>query len=183
MSPSSASSGHWTTSPATLIAAGTTPSEQATRRQQLLTRCNIQAVPPSPTPPGWKLPPTNSKRPSCCSTACRMKSSVASVPPSNLSSWDTVAIANWRGFSAWTRKTPDKIAQLLQQTGIPISTNTVARLLHGMNYSLHLNRKQLATGSSPDRDQQFQRRHQEAGTGRQFQKLRRQVGPLAAPGE
>ena len=83
----------------------------------------------------------------------------------------------------WTRKTPDNIAQLLQQTGIPISTNTVARLLHGMNYSLHLNRKQLATGSSPDRDQQFQRRHQEAGTGRQSQKLRRQVGPLAGPGE
>ena len=55
----------------------------------------------------------------------------------------------------WTRKTPDKIAQLLQQTGIPISANTVARLLHGMNYSLRVNRKQLATDSSPDRDHQF----------------------------
>jgi hypothetical protein len=55
----------------------------------------------------------------------------------------------------WTRKTPDKIAQLLQQTGTPISANTVARLLHDMDYSLRVNRKQLATASSPDRDQQF----------------------------
>ncbi len=55
----------------------------------------------------------------------------------------------------WTRKTPDKIAQLLQQTGIPVSANTVARLLHQMNYSLRVNRKQLASASSPGRDQQF----------------------------
>lgn len=55
----------------------------------------------------------------------------------------------------WTRKTPDKIAQLLQQTGMPISASTVARLLHAMNYSLRVNRKQLTTGSSPDRNQQF----------------------------
>lgn len=55
----------------------------------------------------------------------------------------------------WTRKTPEKIAELLQQTGIPISANTVARLLHDMDYSLRVNRKQIATASSPDRDQQF----------------------------
>jgi hypothetical protein len=55
----------------------------------------------------------------------------------------------------WTRKTPEKIAQLLQQVDIPVSAKTVARLLHDMNYSLRVNRKQLATDSSPERDQQF----------------------------
>lgn len=55
----------------------------------------------------------------------------------------------------WTRKTPDRIAELLQQTGIPISANTVARLLHDLDYSLRVNRKQLATSSSPERDPQF----------------------------
>ena len=55
----------------------------------------------------------------------------------------------------WTRRTPEKIAELLQQTGIPISVNTVARLLYQMDYSLRVNRKQLATSSSRERDQQF----------------------------
>ena len=55
----------------------------------------------------------------------------------------------------WTRKTPERIAELLQQTGIPISANTVARLLHDLDYSLRVNRKQLATSSSPECDQQF----------------------------
>jgi len=55
----------------------------------------------------------------------------------------------------WTRKTPERIAELLQQTGIPISANTVARLLHDLDYSLRVNRKQLATSSSRERDQQF----------------------------
>lgn len=55
----------------------------------------------------------------------------------------------------WTRKTPDRIAELLQQTGIPISANTVARLLHHLDYSLRVNRKQLAASYSPERDQQF----------------------------
>ena len=39
----------------------------------------------------------------------------------------------------WTHRTPEKIAQLLQQLGISISANTVARLLHGMDYSLRVN--------------------------------------------
>ena len=56
----------------------------------------------------------------------------------------------------WTRKTPQKIAQLLEQVDIPVSANTVARLLHSMNYSLRANRKNLASGASPFRDQQFQ---------------------------
>jgi hypothetical protein len=56
----------------------------------------------------------------------------------------------------WTHKTPQKIAELLAQVDIPVSANTVARLLHNMNYSLRANRKKLATHSSPFRDQQFQ---------------------------
>src|SRR5207253_8661655 len=56
----------------------------------------------------------------------------------------------------WTRKTTEKIAEVLQQIDIPVSANTVARLLHQMAFSLRVNRKQIATNSSPYRDQQFQ---------------------------
>src|SRR5438874_2691652 len=52
--------------------------------------------------------------------------------------------------------TTEKIAEILQQIDIPVSANTVARLLHQMNFSLRVNRKQIATNSSPYRDQQFQ---------------------------
>ena len=55
----------------------------------------------------------------------------------------------------WAHKTPEKIAELLQQTGIPIPANTVARLLYQMDYSLRVNRKELAASSSRERDQQF----------------------------
>lgn len=37
-----------------------------------------------------------------------------------------------------------------------ISASTVARLLHQMDFSLRVNRKQLATNHSPDRNQQFE---------------------------
>jgi transposase len=47
--------------------------------------------------------------------------------------------------------------ELLRQLGIEISANTVARLLHEMDFSLRVNRKAIATDSSPDRDQQFPR--------------------------
>jgi Rhodopirellula transposase DDE domain len=53
----------------------------------------------------------------------------------------------------WTRKTTEKIALLLQQIQIPVSANTVARLLEQMEFSLCVNRKQIATNSSPYRDQ------------------------------
>jgi len=56
----------------------------------------------------------------------------------------------------WTRKTTEKIAELLQQIDIPVSANTVSRLLYQMDFSLRVNRKQIATNSSPHRDQQFQ---------------------------
>ena len=36
-----------------------------------------------------------------------------------------------------------------------VSSNTVARLLHQMGYSLRVNHKKIPTDSSPDRDQQF----------------------------
>ena len=56
----------------------------------------------------------------------------------------------------WTHRTPEKIAQLLLQFGISISANTVARLLHSMDYSLRVNHKTLATSSSADRNEQFE---------------------------
>ena len=55
----------------------------------------------------------------------------------------------------WTHKTPAGIAELLRQLDIEISANTVARLLHDMDFSLRVNRKTMAADSSPDRDQQF----------------------------
>ena len=56
----------------------------------------------------------------------------------------------------WTRKTTEKIAEVLQEIDIPVSANTVARLLYQMDFSLRVNRKQIATNSSTYRDQQFQ---------------------------
>jgi hypothetical protein len=56
----------------------------------------------------------------------------------------------------WSRRTTGKIAELLEQAGIFVSSNTVARLLHQMDYSLRVNHKMLPTDSSPDRDQQFE---------------------------
>lgn len=56
----------------------------------------------------------------------------------------------------WTRKTTEKIALVLGDQGISVSPNTVARLLYEMDFSLRVNRKSIATNSSPDRDQQFQ---------------------------
>src|SRR5207249_10645754 len=56
----------------------------------------------------------------------------------------------------WTRMATEKIAELLQQIDIPVSANTVSRLLYQMDFSLRVNRKQIATNSSPYRDQQFQ---------------------------
>ena len=56
----------------------------------------------------------------------------------------------------WIRKTTEKIAEVLQQIDLPVSANTVSRLLYQMDFSLRVNRKQIATNSSPYRDQQFQ---------------------------
>jgi hypothetical protein len=56
----------------------------------------------------------------------------------------------------WTRQTTETIAQLLQQIDIPVSATTVSRLLYQMDFSLRVNRKHIATNSSPYRDEQFQ---------------------------
>src|SRR5512146_723995 len=56
----------------------------------------------------------------------------------------------------WTRKTTEKIAEVLRQIDIPVWANTVARVLPQMDFSLRVNRKQIATNSRPHRDQQFQ---------------------------
>lgn len=45
------------------------------------------------------------------------------------------------------------IAEVLQQVDISVSPDTVARLLCQMDFSLPVNRKQIATNSSAD--QQF----------------------------
>jgi hypothetical protein len=56
----------------------------------------------------------------------------------------------------WTRRTTATIAQEMSKLGIAVSPNTVARLLHGMGYSLRVNHKQISTTSHPDRNQQFE---------------------------
>ena len=55
----------------------------------------------------------------------------------------------------WSRRTTAKVALALGGFGITVSAKTVGRLLHRMGYSLRVNQKQLATDSSPDRNDQF----------------------------
>ena len=55
----------------------------------------------------------------------------------------------------WSRKTTSNIAEQLNTLGIAISGNTVGRLLKQMDYKLRVNRKQIASTKSPDRNQQF----------------------------
>jgi len=55
----------------------------------------------------------------------------------------------------WCRRTTGKIADLLGECGLAISANTIARLLHGMKFSLRLNQKTLTTSGSSDRNLQF----------------------------
>jgi hypothetical protein len=55
----------------------------------------------------------------------------------------------------WSRRTTAKIAEALASYGIGVSPNTVARLLHDMDYSLRVNIKTLSTESSADRNLQF----------------------------
>jgi hypothetical protein len=55
-----------------------------------------------------------------------------------------------------SRRTTTTIAEELGELGISVSPNTVARLLHQMGYALHVNRKQVSTNSSPNRNLQFE---------------------------
>jgi hypothetical protein len=59
------------------------------------------------------------------------------------------------GKLRWTRKTTRKIARELCSLGIGISANTVRRLLKKMGYSLRVNRKEIASAKSPERNAQF----------------------------
>ena len=55
----------------------------------------------------------------------------------------------------WTRKTTGKIRDELAKAGIPVSRNTVGRLLKNLGYSLRVNHKKIARGSPETRDRQF----------------------------
>jgi Rhodopirellula transposase DDE domain len=55
----------------------------------------------------------------------------------------------------WCRRTTHNIAELLCQCGLTVSANTIARLLHGMKFSLRVNQKKIATSGSPDPNLQF----------------------------
>lgn len=55
----------------------------------------------------------------------------------------------------WTRKATRKVAKELRSLGIQVSANTVGRLLKQMDYSLRVNRKQIASTNTPERNEQF----------------------------
>ena len=55
----------------------------------------------------------------------------------------------------WTRRTTSNISVQLATLGIAVSKNTVGRLLKQMDFRLRVNRKQIASTKSPDRNQQF----------------------------
>jgi hypothetical protein len=56
----------------------------------------------------------------------------------------------------WTCKSVRRLAGELKAQGHPVSHQTVARLLRGMDYSLQGNRKNKEGAGRPDRDAQFQ---------------------------
>jgi len=56
----------------------------------------------------------------------------------------------------WTYRSLDRIAKALRDAAdIPLSPNTIGRLLEEMDFSLRTNRKTLAEVNHPDRDRQF----------------------------
>ena len=55
----------------------------------------------------------------------------------------------------WTCKSTRQLAQALTETGHPVSSWTVAKLLHWAGYSLQANRKTMEGTHHPDRDAQF----------------------------
>src|SRR5260370_11647113 len=56
----------------------------------------------------------------------------------------------------WTCKSVRKLAEELQHKGHAVSYQTVAELLHQLDYSLQANQKTLEGSQHPDRDQQFE---------------------------
>lgn len=69
----------------------------------------------------------------------------------------------------WTNLTRREIAQLLQQEGIQVSVTVVDQLLERHNYRQRKAQKRLATGTDPQRNEQFEnierlkQTYQEAG--------------------
>jgi len=55
----------------------------------------------------------------------------------------------------WVRSSLRRLRAQLGQQGHPASTNTVARLLRKMGYSLQVNKRKQAGAQHPDRDEQF----------------------------
>ena len=55
----------------------------------------------------------------------------------------------------WMRRTLRGVAAELGRLGIQVSGNTVGRLLRDMDYSLRVNRKEIAASSAPDRNEQM----------------------------
>ena len=56
----------------------------------------------------------------------------------------------------WTRRTTEKIALELDQLGIHVCPNTVARLLKQLDFRLRANQKRVSRTSDPDRNAQFE---------------------------
>ena len=56
----------------------------------------------------------------------------------------------------WTCKSTAQLAAALRRRGHPIGPRTVAKLLHGLDYSLQSNRKIREGSDHPDRNAQFQ---------------------------
>lgn len=60
------------------------------------------------------------------------------------------------GERKWTHQTAERIAEVLfEESGIKVSGTVVRRLLKEQGYSLKSNRKNLSSGSAPNRDEQF----------------------------
>src|SRR5207245_8355886 len=55
----------------------------------------------------------------------------------------------------WTCKSTRQLAAALTDAGHPVSSWTVAHLLHSLGYSLQANRKTMEGTRHPDRDAQF----------------------------
>lgn len=56
----------------------------------------------------------------------------------------------------WTCKSTSRLAEQLQEQGYQVSDQTVARLLHALNYSLQAPRKTKEGSNHPDRNEQFE---------------------------
>ena len=56
----------------------------------------------------------------------------------------------------WVSKSHDKLATALRAIGHKVSSSSIPRLLEGLKYCRHFNRKTKESGKHPDRDAQFE---------------------------